>query len=243
MPTVTVFAKSEIGLRRSRNEDAFVKRTDLGVFAVADGMGGEAAGNLASKIFTDTAIEVFSNARKQPGLDIADLVQESLRVANERILNEATVNPRHQGMGCTAELISFCDQNFVLGHVGDSRTYCYRQGQLIQITRDHSLVQDQIDHGLLGPSEARGHALRNVILRAVGVKETLSVDLIKGKSLAGDIFLLCSDGLTDMVDDCAIKNVLSLSVHLEQKGEKLVELAKSAGGDDDITVVLCKILS
>jgi PPM family protein phosphatase len=242
MSTITASAKSDIGLRRSRNEDAFIENTSLGIFSVADGMGGEAAGNLASKIFTESTIEVFSNARNKPGLSIADLVQESLRLANERIHNEATVNSEHQGMGCTAELIAFFDQNFVLGHVGDSRTYLYRQEQLTQITRDHSLVQEQIDNGILTPGEARGHALRNVILRAVGVDETLSVDLIKGKSSAGDIFLLCSDGLTDMVDDSAIKRVLSLSVHLEQKGEKLVELAKSAGGDDDITVVLCKIL-
>ena len=112
-----------------------------------------------------------------------------------------------------------------------------------QITKDHSLIQDQIDQGLVTPVEAKGHSLRNVILRAVGVNETLSVDLIKGKSLPGDIFLLCSDGLTDMTDDTSIQNVLSLSLHLEQKGERLVELAKSGGGHDNITIVLCEIVS
>jgi PPM family protein phosphatase len=243
MPTVAAFAKSETGLRRARNEDTFVKDSALGVFAVADGMGGEAAGDLASKIFTDTAIEVFSIVSRKREQYSKDLIQEIFRMANERILHETTVNARYQGMGCTAELIAFCDQNFVLGHVGDSRTYCYRQGQLVQITRDHSLVQDQIDHGLLTPGESRGHALRNVILRAVGVKDTLSVDLIRGKILPGDIFMLCSDGMTDMVDDSNIRDVLTLSLNLDQKGERLVELAKSAGGDDDITVVLCEIVS
>jgi len=243
MLTMISFAKSDIGLTRLNNEDAFVEKPALGFFAVADGVGGAASGELASRIFTEAAVEIFSNVREKSEQETVKLVRETFRMANERILREATVNPRHRGMGCTAELIAFYDLNYVLGHVGDSRTYLYRGGQLRQITKDHSLIQDQIDQGLVTPVEAKGHSLRNVILRAVGVNETLAVDLIKGKSLPGDIFLLCSDGLTDMTDDTSIQNVLSLSLHLDQKGERLVELAESAGGYDNITIVLCEVVS
>ena len=146
-------------------------------------------------------------------------------------------------MGCTAELMAFSDASYILGHVGDSRTYLFRQGRLKQITQDHSLVQDQIDRGLLTPEEAKKHSLRNVILRAVGAKETLAVDLITGKVMAGDLFLLCSDGLTGMVDDPPIEETLSLSISLVQKVERLITLAKEAGGNDNITVVLCEAVS
>ena len=144
-------------------------------------------------------------------------------------------------MGCTAELFSFYGMNYILGHVGDSRTYLLRQGKLRQITRDHSLIQDQIDEGLVSPAEARTHALRNVIVRAVGVEEALPVDLVRGKSQPGDIFLLCSDGLTDMLADDQIQELLSLSLSPLEKVEKLVEAAKSAGGYDNITVALCEV--
>jgi serine/threonine protein phosphatase PrpC len=145
-------------------------------------------------------------------------------------------------MGCTAELVGFFNEGFVLGHMGDSRTYRFRNGQLKQLTQDHSLVQDQIDHGLITPAEARNHPLRNVILRAVGVKKSAALDLIRGKAFPGDLFLLCSDGLTDMVDDTLIQETLSSSIVLPEKVENLVELAKSAGGYDNITVVLSEIV-
>jgi serine/threonine protein phosphatase PrpC len=113
---------------------------------------------------------------------------------------------------------------------------------LRQLTRDHSLVQDQIDQGLITPVEARRHSLRNVILRAVGVNERLAVDLISGTSVSGDLFLLCSDGLTDMVDDPSIREALLTSPDLDRKVEGLIELAKSAGGHDNITVILCEMM-
>jgi len=209
---------------------------------VADGVGGAAAGEVASRIFTETATQVFSDARRQPAQDTADSVLETFRLANERILKEATENIQYQGMGCTAELIVFDNRNYALGHVGDSRTYLYRQGQLKQITKDHTFIQDQIDQGIISPAEANGHAHRNVILRAVGVTETLAVDLIKGEGLPGDIFLLCSDGLTDMTDETSIQDVLSLSLSIQERGDRLVDLARANGGYDNITVVLCEIV-
>jgi protein phosphatase len=242
MSKLISFGKSDIGLKRSNNEDSFLLKPDLGFFAVADGMGGPASGEVASKIFTETVLEFFSKARGQSEEETLELVQNAFRSANDGILNMARTNPQYHGMGCTAEVMVFYNRGYVLGHVGDSRTYIFRQGQLKQITRDHSLIQDQIEQGLITPVEAGRHSLRHVILRAVGIYETLAVDLIRGKSLPGDIFLLCSDGLTDMVDDAIIKDTLSLSIDIAQKAAKLVESAKSEGGNDNITVILCEAI-
>jgi len=236
------YGKSDPGLKRTNNEDAFVVRPEMNLFAVADGMGGAAAGEVASQMFVETSLEVFSTHSERSEKKMLELVQEVFRLANERILQHAMENPHHQGLGCTAELMIFLDQNYVLGHVGDSRVYLFRRGQLRQLTRDHSLVQDQIEQGLLTPIEARNHSLRNVILRAVGIDETLALDLLRGKSFPGDVFLLCSDGLTDMVEDISIQDVLLSPLHLGQKVEALIDLAKSAGGKDNITVVLCEVM-
>ena len=241
MLQVYSFGQTDIGLKRSNNEDAFLCRPDLAIGAVADGMGGAASGEVASKIFVDTALEVFSAAGHPTERDNYLLVQETFRLANERILNGARNDPRYRGMGCTAEVFAVSDQNYVIGHVGDSRTYRSRQGELKQLTRDHSLIQDQVDQGLITLEEAQRHSLRNVILRAVGIEETLAVDITRGKGIPGDSFLLCSDGLTSAVEDQLIQDVLSLPMDLSQKVEKLIHLAKSAGGNDNITVVLCEL--
>ncbi len=242
MATIQAFGKSDPGLKRSNNEDALLVKPEIALFAVADGMGGAAAGEIASQIFIDTALEVFSVQFPSPPEEKSRLVQEVFRQANERILQHAMENPDHQGLGCTAELITFFDQNYVLGHVGDSRAYLLRAGQLKQLTRDHSYLQEQIDQGLLRPEEAKNHSLRHVILRAVGIEETLALDILRGKIFLGDLFLLCSDGLTDMVDDTDIQNILLASLRLDHKVEALIDLAKSGGGKDNITVVLCEVL-
>jgi protein phosphatase len=242
MNTVNCYGYSDIGLRRSNNEDAFVINHDLGFFAVADGMGGAASGEIASQAFADAISDVFSKNERQSERDILELVQKAFRLANEKVFSLAENNPNNHGMGCTAELIAFDGQNFVLGHVGDSRTYFLRNGKLKQITHDHSLVQGHIDRGVITKHEAKESSKRNVILRAVGTNEALSVDLIRGEVLPGDCFLLCSDGLTDMVEDSDIENTLiSSSDNLSKKVEHLINLAKAAGGADNITVVLCDI--
>ena len=135
----------------------------------------------------------------------------------------------------------FYDNSYMVGHVGDSRTYQFRDGELTQVTRDHSLVQDQLDKGQITEEEARNHKYRNVIHRAVGTDETLVVDLIMSKCKEGDIYLLCSDGLTDMVDDDSIKNILSQSCSVEDKTNRLINLALSAGGRDNVTIILCQV--
>lgn len=241
MLKIRSFGKSDPGLKRANNEDAFLVRTEINLLSVADGMGGAAAGEVASQIFVDTASEVFSIHVERSEKEALELVQEVFRLANERILKYAAENPHHQGLGCTAELMTFFDQNYVLGHVGDSRTYLLREGQMKQLTRDHSYLQEQIDQGFLRPEEVKNHSLRHVILRAVGIEDTLALDLLRGKIFPGDIFLLCSDGLTDMVEDAHIQNILFSSLRIDHKTEGLIDLAKSAGGRDNITVVLCEV--
>lgn len=216
-------------------------RSELGFCLVADGMGGAAAGEIASRIFAETTLELFSSSGGRSEKETIELVQRAFTFANERILRHVQKNPHHKGMGCTAELMAFSDKGFVIGHMGDSRTYCLRDGQLKQLTLDHSLVQNQIDQGLITSAEARNHPLRNVILRAVGIKKNLALDLVRGITLSGDLFLLCSDGLTDMIDDNKIRNILFSTATLLQKVEKLIELANTAGGYDNITVILFEI--
>jgi len=235
------FGKSDSGLKRLENEDAFVVKPELGFCLLADGIGGAAAGDLASRTFAETALEVLTKAEAQSEQERRASVQEAFRLAHERIQGCVKENPHYRGMGCTAELVVFYDESCILGHVGDSRTYLLRKGELKQLSRDHSIVQDQIDQGLITAADARKHPLRNVILRAVGVDDSLEVDILSGKTLPGDIFLLCSDGLTDMVNDETIEKVLLSPLSLVQKVDELIELAKSEGGYDNITVILTGI--
>jgi PPM family protein phosphatase len=239
----TFFGISDVGLRRANNEDSWLVRPDLDFCVVADGMGGAASGEIASRMFVETAQEVFLGSRFRNDQDTYALVQEAFGLGNERILSLATENPVHAGMGCTAELIVFFNDCYMIGHVGDSRTYLFRDRTLRQITKDHSLVQNQLDQGLINHEDTRKHALKHIVLRALGVNPSVALDLTKGTCLPGDIFLLCSDGLTDMLEDDVIQQKLSGSPSLEAMGEALVDSAKAAGGYDNITVVLCQVSS
>lgn len=233
--------KSDTGLVRSENQDALVIEPELGLFLVADGMGGAASGGLVSSIFVQTSLEIFSSLEAHSEQERSDAVQPAFKSAHERIHDHVRKHPDNQGMGCTAKLATFFDESCCLGHVGDTRGYLLRGGNLRQLTRDHSLVQDQIDHGLITSGQAKNHPLKNVILRSVGVDENLAVDLIRGDILRGDIFLLCTDGLTSMLDEILIRQVISAKLSLSQKANRLIEEANSAGGHDNITVILCEI--
>jgi protein phosphatase len=197
---------------------------------------------VASRIFTDTALEVFAAPASTEEVALAR-VQATFRLANERIRGYASGNPRLTDMGCTAEVMAFCGERFVLGHVGDSRVYLLRRGGLKQLTRDHSLVQEQVEQGLVTSEQAKTHSLRNVILRAVGTSESLAVDILRGKGLPGDILLLCSDGLHDMVRDERICEIMASQDGIQAKAARLVDAARSAGGYDNITVALCEVLA
>ena len=159
----------------------------------------------------------------------------------KKILAHVAQHPDHRGMGCTAELLAFFDEGFILGHVGDSRTYRLRDGYLEQLTQDHTIVQQQVQEGLISPEQAKSHPMRNVIFRAVGIREELTVDLLAGKMFSEDLFLLCSDGLTDMIQDNEIQDILCSDIDLDHKADRLIESAKAAGGIDNITVVLAAI--
>jgi protein phosphatase len=241
MPRKIFYGKTDIGLKRENNEDVFFISPELDFCLAADGMGGAAAGEIASMIFAETTQQIFSGNTDRSEKEILDRVQKAFDFANEKVLEHVVHHPSHKGMGCTAELLAFYDEGFVLGHVGDSRTYRLRDRQLEQLTQDHTLVQQQLEEGLISADNIKHHPLRNVIFRAVGIEEELAVDLIKGKTVSEDLFLLCSDGLTDMLQDYQIRDILCSDIDIHRKAEELIETAKMAGGNDNITVVLVEI--
>jgi len=242
MSPINCVGKTDIGMRRSNNEDAFIIRPDLGFMALADGMGGAACGEVASRMFVDIVSKLFSEVDRQSEHAVIQLVKKAFTLANEKMLKQGRENTAQHGMGCTGELLAFYNYSYILGHVGDSRTYLLRSGRLRQLTKDHSLIQDQIDSALITAAEARTHPLRSVILRAIGINETLVVDIIRGTSQLGDLFLSCSDGLTDRVTDERIQEYLVLPLNLQQRVERLVDAANEEGGYDNITVILCEVV-
>jgi protein phosphatase len=241
MPQNIFCGQTDIGLKRQNNEDVFFLNSEMDFCLTADGMGGAAAGELASKIFADTAQEIFEGQTDRAQKEVLYRVQKTFQVANQKILDHVVQNTSHKGMGCTAELLAFSDEGFILGHMGDSRTYRLREGKLEQLTQDHTLVQQQLEDGLISEDQIRHHPLRNIIYRAVGIKPEFSLDLTIGKTAARDLFLLCSDGLTDMIMDDQIQHILCLDNDIQGKVEELIASAKAAGGNDNITVVLAAI--
>ena len=241
MHKIEFIGRTDTGLVRSNNEDTFMLDPEMVYCLVADGMGGAAAGEMASLIFAQTTAELFSYPKPGTEQELVDRVQTAFRDANDRILDHVASHPEHKGMGCTAELLAFTDTGYVIGHMGDSRTYRLRQGSLKQLTKDHSLVQDQIDQGLITEEQARSHRMRNIILRAVGVRPSPALDTLRGPIFSGDLFLLCSDGLTDLIEDRDILKVLLPDGHIASKADQLVDMANAAGGKDNITVVLAQV--
>jgi protein phosphatase len=235
------YGNSHKGRKRANNEDLFYIDSEKKFCLVADGMGGAAAGEVASEFFVMAAKNVFSRAKIQSETDVLNQVKQVYMLANDQILGHAKANPHHKGMGCTAELLAVFGPHVVIGHVGDSRTYRCRDGNLKQMTKDHSLVQQQLEENLITAAEAKTHPLRHVILRAVGIQPGLELDLIRVKALPGDLFLLCSDGLTDMVDTPHIETVLAEPVDLRTTVDRLIDMANGFGGHDNITVVVCRI--
>lgn len=232
--------KTDRGLKRKKNEDAVLVNEHDGFCLAADGIGGSLGGEVASRMFADTAQDVFTEAfaLNEP---IYTTIQRVFLNANKYILAYAGKHSGCEGMGCTAELFAIEEDRYVLGHIGDSRTYRLRNNELKQLTKDHSLVQEQLDQGLIKPEDVSTHALKNVILRAVGIKKDPAVDIIRGNLFSGDIFLLCSDGLSDLVDLEIMKQHLLSPLPLEQKADLLVQEANARGGKDNISVVLVQI--
>lgn len=238
---VISWGMTDLGCIRTNNEDAFLIREDICLYVVADGVGGAAAGEVASDLFVTNCAEEFESYSGW-NKDLRMLITRCFQNGNRKLREHMQQYPETQGMGCTAELITFAGNQYYIGHVGDSRTYLIRDGVLEQLTKDHSYIQEQIDLGLLKPEDAEGHWLKNTIYRAVGGADELEVDLIHGRVKNEDIFLLCSDGLSDMVEDQNILEILNdKECDLRKRAEKLVEAAKGGGGNDNITVLLCQV--
>lgn len=228
------FGLSDPGRRRRRNEDAYVISPPL--FAVADGMGGAQAGELASRI----AVEAIG---EQAGVRGEERVTTLIREANRRIFARSSEDAAASGMGTTMTAALVGDDGRVtIGHVGDSRAYLLRAGRLDQLTEDHSLVAELVRTGRLSPDEAERHPQRSVITRALGTDPEVDVDIFTVEAEAGDLFLLCSDGLTSMVGDDEILTTLEEARDdLEQAALGLVRKANRGGGEDNITVVFFEL--
>jgi serine/threonine protein phosphatase PrpC len=242
MSRIVTYGKTDVGLKRGNNEDAFSEDPEIGVCLVSDGMGGAAAGELASRIFVETALGIFSNSGEVTEEENMERVRKAFVRANDQILAHVKENLHHRGMGCTGELLAFSNGGFVIGHIGDSRTYRLRNGKLKQLTHDHSLVQNQLDKGLITQAEARKHPQRNVIHKALGIDDHLYPDILNGSTCPKDLFLLCSDGLTDMIEDETILQILNSEITISRKADNLIEAALDAGGKDNVTVLLSEVI-
>ncbi|SFS61434.1 Stp1/IreP family PP2C-type Ser/Thr phosphatase [Paenibacillus sp. BC26] len=235
--------RSDVGRIRSINEDtAWSDSYEFGltVAIVADGMGGHKAGEVASQLAVDTFREALQGVSAALSLEERKLLMsQAILQANEVVFDMASNNEQFHNMGTTVVAALIQDDNGVIGHIGDSRVYKWREGVLTQLTEDHTLVQELVKSGQITLEEAAVHPRRNVITRALGTDEEVEVDIICTSWRAGDLLMLCSDGLTTMASTSAIIETLGQDdLNLDQKADRLVQLALEAGGDDNITVVL-----
>ena len=242
---LAVAAGSDVGRIRKGNEDSYYADANKhrGLFIVADGMGGHAAGEVASRM----AVEIISG-------DLADLndlesahafekVAHAIHHANRRIF-ERTIQEREKlGMGTTASVLVLADERFIIGHIGDSRIYLFRDGALRQLTHDHSVVQEQLDAGVITPQEAKHHRQSNIITRCVGMGGNAEPDIVDGDVRLGDVFLLASDGLTGMVEDYRLQQLLASRVPPARMVDAMIAEANARGGVDNITAVVVRIHS
>jgi PPM family protein phosphatase len=226
---------TDTGRKRRHNEDAYVCEPPL--FAIADGMGGAQAGEVASRLAA-AALKEAGGAQTGGGLRISDLIQE----ANRRVYDRSNTDPNTSGMGTTITVALVEDGTVAFGHVGDSRAYLIRDRRMEQITEDHSLVNELLKSGKLSPEEAHTHPQKSVITRALGTDPDVDVDTFTIGAQPGDVFLLCSDGLTDMVDEEAILQLVEQNRRdIDGALKALVRAANRGGGEDNITVVAFEI--
>ena len=247
--TLDVAVCSDSGLVRSHNEDSVYADADLGIAILADGMGGYNAGEVASAMATTLLARRFSqlllDAENQGHLPAApeDLIADEIGGANAAIFNSAESQPQYSGMGTTLVFAWFLGGQLYLAHVGDSRAYLWRNDSLHQLTKDHSLLQEQIDSGMISLEEARLSDSRNLVTRALGVEPDVEVDIGVHDVRQGDILLLCSDGLNDMLDDALIEEVIAEhGANLANAAERLVERANDFGGRDNVSVILVRVM-
>lgn len=237
---------SDVGKKRENNEDSCLmcapQDTTLAsergaLFAIADGMGGASAGEFASRL----SLQIFTKEyyRSAPK-SVPRLLSEAVEAANRRVYDAAEGNPEYHGMGTTLSSLTILGDGAYIAHVGDSRVYLLRENNLVQITDDHSLVAEQVRTGIISEEEARDHSLKNLITRAIGIKDSVEPDLLSLRLHKNDIFLICSDGLSNMVEDVDIASSLEAQT-LQGAARILVGKALEGGGSDNISVALVRI--
>jgi PPM family protein phosphatase len=236
----TAVAASDRGRKRPSNEDAYGFSIEAGVYVVCDGMGGAAAGEVASTIAVDEVLRLLTHRGEEKGIELPQAAENAICEANEAIFSRAQRNHRLSGMGTTLVALATQDRRVWVLNIGDSRCYRLRQGVLEQLSRDHSLVDEQVRLGRMTAREALHSPLKNVITRALGTQSQVTPDVFEFEAENGDVFLLCSDGLTRELPDRVIQELLSSDLSLEDQAGRLVEAAKKAGGHDNITCLLVR---
>jgi serine/threonine protein phosphatase PrpC len=250
---ISYSALSDVGRKRKGNEDSLFVNPEQNLFVVADGMGGHAAGEIASRVAVESINEFVCMTSGDEeitwpfGLDESmsydgNRLKTSVRYANNKVLAATKESVEYEGMATTVVGVLVDGATANLAHVGDSRIYLYRSGRLTQLTSDHSWVNEQLQGGMLTAEQARNHPLRNVVTRALGGKPDLDVEMQVHQALPGDMLLLCSDGLTTMVPDPEIQRLLAENGGVEGAAKALVDEANRNGGEDNITVVLLQFV-
>ena len=238
-----ICTKTDPGLTRQNNEDAVALDAQTGLCILADGMGGYNAGEIASGMACAFIKSEMSRWLSQAGVNAnSKQVKRAMEIcvqnANHSIFNAANSNPQYTGMGTTLVVGVFQAGRLMLGHIGDSRCYRLRAGEFQQITKDHSLLQEQIDAGLITPEQALTSSNKNLVTRALGVEDSVLLDVTEHHVEVGDVYLMCSDGLSDMVRDQPIADIMLGNATLEQMATQLIAAANAGGGRDNISVVL-----
>lgn len=233
-------AVTDRGRKRPSNEDAFGFSVEDGVYVVCDGMGGAAAGEIASSLAVDEVLRLLANRGSNGSGHLPEAAEQAIVAANEAIYVRGQRNQRLSGMGTTLVALAVQESHVWVLNIGDSRCYRLRKGRLEQLTMDHSLVEEQVRSGRMSRSEALRSPLRNVITRALGTQGRVTPDVFGLEAEPGDLFLLCSDGLTRELSDAVIESLLVANTPLDELCARLVEAAKKAGGHDNITCLLVR---
>ena len=237
----TCAARTDVGVVRSGNEDNYLMLSDRGIFIVADGMGGHAAGEVASEMAVRIASREIGSVRGLTEPQVGERIRGAIRVANDAIFERTLAEHDKRGMGTTATVLVLMRGRYLVGQVGDSRAYLLRDGYFTQLTKDHSYVQEQVDAGLLTPEQARVHPYSNVITRCVGASVDVVPDIYFGTLAPGDIVLLASDGLTGMLEDELLVKILSSEGDPQSWVDKMIAEANRRGGLDNITAIVVRI--
>ncbi len=240
------FGMTDVGRRRDSNEDSFLDADDLGLYAVADGMGGHAAGEVASRMAIETLLQTMREqpwSGSQPGIDeVGNALRDAIESANRKICESVETRAEWRGMGTTMVAMAAVGSDAVIGYVGDSRAYRLRAGQMERLTSDHSWVNEQVKMGLLTDEDAQRHPMRNIVTRALGNRVDVSVDLVTDVMRSGDVYLLCSDGLNTMLEDDEIRRLLAEHAEDPRRAcEALVDSANDHGGEDNTTVIAVRV--